>query len=326
MEQEFNRITLRTGILLACLGLVACTPADPNRLEIDEARSVTVGTEDVRLNFEVDRTGLFNLFSQGDVDVVCRILDGTGSVVAEDDDSGQDANCSVTALLTEGRYDVTIDGFQTDDTGQSTVTYTALDSQEMAIGDVLNLTITRDSGAAVSFRIEEEGGYLMTSSGQTDTVCTLFNAGGAEIGSDDDSGDGFNCALNQRLSPGTYYMIVSSFNDNGGSATFMVSPSELKSYALALDTPHAARIDEPSQNIEFEFAVDAAGRYRVRTSGDLDTVCQLRTTDGELMAENDDGEDTNCSITHALPAGDYRFVVSSYSSGTGAFSAHLETR
>ena len=48
--------------------------------------------------------------------------------------------------------------------------------------------------------------------------------------------------------------------------------------------------------------------------------------DGELMDENDDGNDQNCRITHALPEGDYRFTVTGYSGATGSLTAHMDRR
>ncbi|MEN1729321.1 MAG: hypothetical protein AAGJ52_12855 [Pseudomonadota bacterium] len=293
---------------------------------MDEPRTVNIGSTDERPYFEVEAAGLFNLSSRGEVDIVCRLMDASGNAVAEDDDSGQDMNCSITSILPIGRYEVDVAGFANDDKGETTIIFRSLGSEDVAIGDAVSIAVGSETGAAVAFEVETEGGYLMTSSGQVDTVCRLFNESGVEISSDDDSGDGFNCALSERLVPGQYHVVVSSFGSDGGNATFMVMEYEIKSYALELNTPHSARIDMASDSVEFEVLIADSGRYWLHTSGDMDTVCQLKSHSGELMDENDDGDDMNCSINHALPAGNYRFVVSGYGSETGSFTAHLDRR
>lgn len=324
-DQAIERLG-KIAVLLTALSLTACGQANADRWAEGERKPVGVSSTESRLDLEIDRAGMYTIHSEGELDVVCRLLDETGAQIAADDDSGQGMNCSMTTMLAEGQYQIEVVGFETGDKGQSHLIYQALTSQEVALDEAVAISLDGQSGTAVAFEVAEDGGYMMMTSGQLDTVCTLFSDQGVEIGRDDDSGEGMNCSLIQRLSAGNYQLIVTTFSDQGGTATFIVSPNQIKSFPLVAGSPASARIEDAGGMVEFDVSISDSGRYSLSTTGDIDTVCELRSMNGELMGENDDDDDQNCRITHALPEGDYRFIVSGFSGTTGPFTAHLERR
>jgi len=324
-DQTIERVG-KLGVLLASLSLAACGQANADRWAEGERRPVSVSSTESTIDLDIDRAGMYTVSSEGELDVVCRILDEAGAQITADDDSGEGMNCSMTTMLPQGRYQVEVAGFETGDKGQAHMIYTSMRSQQVTLDEAVALEVSGQSGTAVAFDVTEAGGYLMTTSGQLDTVCTLLSDQGTEIGRDDDSGEGMNCSLTQRLSPGSYQVVVTTFNDQGGIATFIASPQQIKSFPLAAGAPTSARIEDAGGRVEFDLSISDSGRYSLSTTGDIDTVCELRTLAGELMGENDDDDDQNCRINHALPVGEYRFIVSGFSGTTGPFTAHLERR
>jgi hypothetical protein len=315
---------LRVIVAIALAVPTAWSSASTDRWAEGERRPVGVSATETRIDLDIDRRGMYTIFSEGDIDVVCRLFDPSGAEIAMDDDGGEGMNCSMTTMLAEGAYQVEVVGFGTGDKGRAQIAYQSLGGDSVAIDEAVSIAIDGSAGTAVGFEVEDEGGYLISTSGQLDTVCTLLNAEGEEVGRDDDSGDGMNCGLAQRLTPGAYTVVVTTFGDQSGSATFIVSPNQIKSFPLSVDAPVSARIDAAGGQVEFDLSITDSGRYALSTSGDTDTVCELRAQDGGLMDQNDDGDDQNCRISHALPVGDYRLIVSGFSGTTGAFTAHLD--
>ena len=87
----------------------------------------------------------------------------------------------------------------------------------------------------------------------------------------------------------------------------------------------------------FMFEPAQANRYRVNTSGDLDTYCRVLDEDGESLAGNDDAWDiwdpelpddlgVNCGIVVDLAADTtYYFKVEGLHGGVvGAYGVHIE--
>lgn len=79
----------------------------------------------------------------------------------------------------------------------------------------------------------------------------------------------------------------------------------------------SAAINRPGDVDVFRFTLAERATVRLATSGDTDTVGQLLTTDGVLLAEGDDttdgdATDPNFDLTETLSAGDYRLRVAGF--------------
>lgn len=323
MNKHINR--LGGAALLPALLLTAC--GGSSTLHEGERTRIDVGFTDTRLDFSVSESGFYSIFSEGEEDVVCKVFSEAGAMLAEDDDSGSGFNCLLLTRLDAGNYQIEVGGFDTDDRGEAYITAKRVPSESINVGQVSTVQVEAHQPSARDFEITEAGDYRMSTSGQLDTVCTLFSADGTELASNDDDGDGFNCGLSRRLEPGRYTVMIASYSEESGSPTFMVERNEMESFTLTLGQAMASRIADSGDRVLFEFDIAQDGRYIMRTSGDTDTFCELRSSNGEVMDENDDGdEDFNCKIEYALPAGQYQLVVSGYGSSTGSFMVHLDPR
>jgi hypothetical protein len=102
-----------------------------------------------------------------------------------------------------------LDDTNGDDHGNSLAMATRIEPNTSTVG-VLEIGSDRDA-----FRIELliDGLLVIETTGDTDTVGTLFNASGEELATDDDSGADSNFSISQVLPAGTYFVIVTGFND-----------------------------------------------------------------------------------------------------------------
>ena len=71
----------------------------------------------------------------------------------------------------------------------------ALPVEQAAVGDVINLDIGQGRGSVVAFEVARDGAFLLSTSGQMDTECYLYNSAGNEMGYNDDFGDDQNCGI-----------------------------------------------------------------------------------------------------------------------------------
>ena len=105
---------------------------------------------------------------------------------------------------------VSVSGGAADDHGGSTGTATAVHPTSSTVGTI------GFSGDDDYFRVvlASSGVLQVYTSGSTDTYGYLLNAGGTEIASNDDDGDGLNFLLDEALPAGTYYILVQGFDAN----------------------------------------------------------------------------------------------------------------
>ncbi len=106
-----------------------------------------------------------------------------------------------------------------------------------AISENNNITTTIDfAGQEVyyTFTPSSSGEYTFESSGSLDSKVSLYSSSGTEIGSDDDSSEnGTNFKLTKSLTSGTkYYVMVSAYNGNTGTTTFVVAKETPATYTL----------------------------------------------------------------------------------------------
>jgi hypothetical protein len=322
---KYPLITL-TFVGSAALLLAACGSSAPSSIQLGERTSVRIGLTGVDMAVQIERPGIYALFTEGQEDTVCSISDGSGREVAEDDDSGEDLNCLVNAVLAAGPHTVHVRGYDLTDRGQTHVTIERLPSQSAQPGEVLNLEIAEMRGQVLELDITRTGNYRLGTSGMFDTTCWLYDANGTEIDYNDDFGGDQNCGMIRQLATGNYMVLVRGFDGSAGQTTFLATPIEIRSVSLAPGARHVERLDHGEDRVDFEVEISEAGLYSFFTTGETDTYCELYDRDGTMLAYNDDGEDLNCFIQHALNAGWYRFNVSGYSSNTGDFTARVERR
>lgn len=324
-EQGFF-VMRRILILLSVSMLAACGGSAPGALEVGERTSIRIGLKGVTMDLVIDQPGFYTLYTEGDEDTVCSISDASGHEVAEDDDSGEGFNCLITTMLTAGHYSVEVRGFDVGNHGSSHVTVDQLSTRSIAAGEVANLNLQENQGTVLNLDLDQPGTYRLGTSGMFDTECWLYDENGVELDYNDDFGSDQNCGMIKSLKAGRYQLLIRGYGGSAGSTAFIATPTQVRMVRLAVGTSSPDHLDNAEDMVDFEVAIEQPGMYVFFTTGETDTYCELRAANDELLAYNDDGEDQNCRIQHALEAGKYRFHVRGYRGNTGDFVAHATRR
>ncbi len=282
-------------------------------------------------------------------DPLVRLYDAAGQEVAMDDDGGEGLNAYLeyTAPATASYY-VEARGFGEDATGGYTLTMRDGDIPSDATTDV-SLSADGDfregmlapAGDRDWYKLDLAEGQalrisLTSAEGASDALAdpylVLYSADGAEVGRDDDGGEGLNASLEyQAAASGAYFLEVRGFSeDAAGRYALSVTPGEI---GASIDTADAivansegrvSMIGAPD-DVDW-FAIDMVeGRpYRISLDGVdpdplVDPYLQLFDVNGQQVAVDDDGgPGLGSYITYTSTAGGvYYAAVSSYQ-GSGA--------
>ena len=166
--------------------------------------------------------------------------------------------------------------------------------------------------------------------GTTNTMGNLYDGDGMQLAANDDGGEGMNFNVSAQItSAGTYYIRVTSSGTGMYRLTVtLVSDDHGNTRASAtpvmIGTPIAGEIDSGT-DIDY-FSVDVTSAHltsidflvlRVATTGMIDTMGALYDSDGNELANNDNGgADMNFEISYSITtAGTYYVRVTSAGSG-----------
>lgn len=182
------------------------------------------------------------------------------------------------------------------------------------------------------FTVNAFGLYTVETSGNSDTIMTLYGPGNAtdQIAFNDDGGVNFNSRIAMNLSPGEYFVRIGLYNQNAtGNYAIQLSsaaaPSipQLSVNAAALN----ASIGAASESDVFRFQITSQGNYVIETAGQTDTYMTLFGPDSQTtqIAENDDGGfNLNSRVSVQLNPGEYFVRIRHYSAqGTGAYTIQV---
>jgi hypothetical protein len=172
--------------------------------------------------------GLLILRTEGSLDTQMELYDARGNLTGQDDDSGSDNNAFIIAAVSQDVYYIKINGM-----GNTAGRYylsaqfrepvkpdryeddDELDrAKEIAPGfsQERNFTLPDDRDW-VRLRIVRKGTYTIEAQGHSaslDTILELFDRNGDAIASDDDGGENLSAKLMVNLSPGIYFIKVST--------------------------------------------------------------------------------------------------------------------
>ena len=275
-----------------------------------------------------------------DFDTYVILQDEQGQQIAFNDDGSDSTNSSLnTVLPSSGNYRVIATGYGDDSVGA----YSLRVSEWQRTGSPLVQTTGRleptdellseldKRGDRHTFR-GQAGQQVMISltSSDFDTYMVVQDEQGQVIGTDDDSGEGYNALLNIALPrSGTYSVLATSYSsDSTGAYDLNVQPVQRLGNLLT-----NGRI-EPGETVvadtqfrrgnTYTFQGQAGQQVEVAlNSSDFDTYVILQNDRGEIVAENDDGSDgTNSLLNAVLPSsGTYTVVAASYGNeGVGNYS------
>jgi len=195
------------------------------------------GDRDV-FRFSVTSGGSVTISQTGTngLDTYLRVYNSSGTLVAENDDSGGTLNSSLTAMLTAGQYYISAGSYNDQGTGgyQVNVAFTATVTDDHSNNlDSTATPITLSSSGAGSangqlevvgdrdvfrFTVSSPGSVTVqqTATGSLDTYLRLFNSSGTLVAENDDaSATTLNSLLTATLTPGTYYVSAGSYLDQG---------------------------------------------------------------------------------------------------------------
>lgn len=183
------------------------------------------------------------------------------------------------------------------------------------------------------FRIEvaAESAMLVSTSGETDTYGSVYDAKGRLLAYNDDSGGGLNFSTIVVLpNGGTYYVLVEGvFGDTTGNYTLNIAinddptngdkAGDLPRLAaeLGLNNTQAQAIDYSGDVDYFRLELTQPGRLTVFSTGEQDLLAAVFDDNDEIEAIDDDaGEGLNFLIrTGILQPGSYLLQVSTLISG-----------
>jgi hypothetical protein len=226
---EMKRKLIFTAALLCVTLFVPLSlfgQADVTDIEPGSSRSANLpsgGIHTYRVTVPVNETLV--AYTEGGLDTFIRLFNASGMQIASDDDSGSGYNALVSQNVPAGTYTIQVNGY-----GSSSGFYTLYISPHRQAGTDIALGSSRNATLSVgdvhTYRVTVSGNTALTAytTSSLDTYIRVFNASGAIIASDDDSGSELNASVNQNVSAGTYIIQVSCYgSSSGGSYTLFVS-------------------------------------------------------------------------------------------------------
>ena len=301
---------------------------------------------------QVPTAGELTVETTESTDTEGRLEDDRGNTLATDDDGGAGSNFKIVHNVTAGTYYIRVIGYYNsrtklysvghytisanlgadapanpDDHGNTPATATSLSLNSPLTGRI------DPSDDIDYFRVQvpTAGELTVETTGSTDTEGRLEDDRGNTLATDDDGGAGSNFRIVHDVSPGTYYIRVTSWRSSrtgnyslearmAGADDHGNTPATATS--LSLNSPLTGRID-PSDDIDyFRVQVPTAGELTVETTGSTDTEGRLEDDRGNTLATDDDGgAGSNFRIVHDVSPGTYYIRVTSWrSSRTGNYT------
>jgi hypothetical protein len=196
-----------------------------------------VGDEDwyaVALNSPGSDALLLVVETFSDMDTVLEVYDADEFLVAEDDDSGEGGNARVVVPIgasaeffvkarqfgggdAPGDYSIaaTLEEAPVDDWEPND---SPADAGEIGVnvGPQEHVFVSSRDEDWVSFTLRRADEVVIESRGDVDIYFELYDASDNLIAEDDDSGSDYNARIQERLSPGTYYVRMSQVGEAAG--------------------------------------------------------------------------------------------------------------
>jgi tyrosinase len=171
--------------------------------------------------FRVTTAGAYTIETSGTIDTFLSLFgpDSETILVAEDDDSGPGTLSLLVQNLVVGQYFVRIRHFSSTGTGAYGVSVRSNSNPEPIQIQVNGPEVQGNIGQPAesdlyTFNVATAGGYIIETSGSTDTFLALFgpNSDTTLITQDDDSGPGTLSRIQESLTIGTYFVRVRHFS------------------------------------------------------------------------------------------------------------------
>jgi len=184
--------------------------------------------------------------------------------------------------------------------------------------------------------VPSSGTITVSTTGSTDVFGSLYNASGAILQEDDDSGDGQNFQIEYTASAATYYLRVRGYNGiRTGAYTLQVNfeadvvrddygNTLATATAVSLGGNIQGTLEQPGDLDVLSFQLATPGTLVISSTGTTDTLGIL-FRDGQedpIASDDDSGISLNFSISADLQAGTHYLVIGGYSATatTGSYT------
>ena len=252
---------------------------------------------------EVTQPGTLTVYTTGDANPFGRLQDPDGNALAFDHGSDMGSNFRIVEVVDPGPHYIKVSGDgrsqgsyvvhtnfvagPADDHGNSRFDATALPLG----GSVSGVIEERDDGDYFRVEVTEPGTLVAYTTGNDDPSGVLQASDGSFLSSNDDSGEGRNFRIVSFVVSATYYIRV-----GGASGSYVVhadfvaqapddhGDSQADATVLALGSSMPGGIQYGGDSDYFSIEVTEAGSLVVYTSESLNTVGELQTADGSVLA------------------------------------------
>lgn len=331
--------------------------ASPISLNSSTQGSIEVAGDQDWFSLDIPDLGTLDVFTSGTTNTVGRILDSSGSVLAENTGTnGVNFDLSITVFPgihyievsavgdSVGNYQLNTefeesdDEFLVDDHGNDRDTAT-----EVTVGqNVLGYIETSDDIDYFRFELSDASRLIAYTSGSLDTVGQLLDEEGEVLLDDDDSGNVGNFRIESELKAGTFFLTVSAIANAIGPYVLHVeipisgetpgggnggdhSDTRDKATVVQIGSETKGTIDPASDVDFFQVELPEPGSLTVYTLGSTDTFGRLSSADGTInLRDDDDGYNFNFRIDAETHADTYFIEVTSYQDNIGEYVLHVE--
>lgn len=200
----------------------------PTELTFGENKSGTINYayDHDMFKFVPDESGTYSFFTTGSMDTYGYLVNSSNTVIASNDDGGQNRNFKIEYALTKGQaYYVSVQGYNNSATGNYTMCIGVPETNMITIGNNSSMSVSFSAGAAdkwYKFTPPSSGRYCFKScSDNLDTSAVLYDNQFAEVAHCDTgyvrpNWDDFH--INEVLTGGkAYYLKVKMKTEAGGS-------------------------------------------------------------------------------------------------------------
>jgi hypothetical protein len=234
VHEKYRAFALAAGLFLLGAGILFAQSPRELRTGSWVSEKIREG-EEQWFSVRAPGSGYIIVETAGDLDTCLDAYDAARNKIGEDDDGGDDYNARLEIYAEAGKtYLFKLNCFEEDesgvyrirasfetippDTDRNTDRSRAL---TLKLGEP-NQVYLRSQSESRWFRYDiprPETLFTVQTRGNLDTVLSLYDAGGNHIEEDDDSGEGENALISERLGPGTVYIQVREYDGNMGRCT-----------------------------------------------------------------------------------------------------------
>lgn len=258
-----------------------------------------------RFTANVSNAADYTIYTSGSLDTVGYLYNSSGTLIASNDDGGDDLNFSITKPLTYGatyyvkvraygsdmgEYGVRV-GYTTQSQSGGGGESNGSNGQNTAIQLGLNSLRGGDfccPGAEIWYKFipSETAYYTIYAGGSLDTVGYLYDSNNHLINSDDDEGSGLNFKMVHRLTANqTYYIKVTTYDGSTGSFSIKVTNTVFIESVTINDTYLVLNKGE-SVTLSAEVLPSYATNKTIRWESNNTSVVAVNSSTGKITAVN----------------------------------------